>query len=76
MLRSFQKLCYQAKFFASNEKAKYVSCWNCKKKHFQHFLVCGGCKYLQEPTDSIYKLDYFELFGMLILFFFFCNNIL
>lgn len=42
----------------------YTSCWNCKKKHFQNFLVCGGCKYLQDPSISIYKLSYFELFEM------------
>lgn len=70
MLRFFRKLSYQTKFFASNEIVKSASCWNCKKKHLQHFLVCGGCRFLQEPNDSIYKLDYFVLFGMLISLFF------
>lgn len=42
----------------------YSSCWNCKKKHFETFLICGDCHFLQDPYQSIYKLSYFQLFEM------------
>ena len=50
--------------FQKSSHEKYSSCWNCKKKHFQTFLICGSCNYLQDPDQSIYKLSYFQLFEM------------
>ena len=52
------------KSFKTTSTESYSSCWNCKKKHFKTFLVCGGCNYLQDPYESIYKLTYFQLFEM------------
>ncbi len=46
------------------KKKKKKTKKNCKKKHFKTSLICGDCNFLQDPSETIYKLTYFQLFEM------------
>lgn len=41
-----------------------VTCWNCQSNDFVNQFICGQCKHLREPCQSLHNVTFFQIFDL------------